>query len=171
LKEQDLSPEAYEAQLADVIEKDCLCEGLGASALLSEGLKPAHNLHAVTICPGPNLAYFSGVFTLQQMVDHIYGRLNLLNSVKRSNFFVNELQMYVKYFDDELKKNVDNLTTKKVRYLQLFQSNLLQGVAYYKELIPSLKNEAERYLEEMKEELNQFEEKIQNMSVPVPVGA
>jgi hypothetical protein len=171
LKEQNLSPEVYEAQLAEVTEKDCLCEGLGASALLSEGLKPAHNLNAVTICPGPNLAYFSGVFTLQQMVDHIYGRLNLLNSVKRSNLFVNELRMYVKYFDDELKKSADNLTTKKVRYLQLFQNNLLQGVAYYKELIPSLKNEAERYLEEMKEELNQFENTIRNKTVPVPVSA
>ncbi|NBB18637.1 hypothetical protein GVN20_04640 [Runella sp. CRIBMP] len=171
LKEQNLSPEVYEAQLAEVTEKDCLCEGLGASALLSEGLKPAHNLNAVTICPGPNLAYFSGVFTLQQMVDHIYGRLNLLNSVKRSNLFVNELRMYVKYFDDELKKSADNLTTKKVRYLQLFQNNLLQGVAYYKELLPSLKNEAERYLEEMKEELNQFENTIRNKTVPVPVNA
>ncbi|RDB02666.1 hypothetical protein [Runella aurantiaca] len=171
LKEQNLSPEVYEAQLAEVTEKDCLCEGLGASALLSEGLKPAHNLNAVTICPGPNLAYFSGVFTLQQMVDHIYGRLNLLNSVKRSNLFVNELRMYVKYFDDELKKSADHLTTKKVRYLQLFQNNLLQGVAYYKELIPSLKNEAERYLEEMKEELNQFENTIRNKTVPVPVSA
>ena len=171
LKEQNLSPAEYEAQLAEVTEKDCLCEGLGASALLSEGLQPAHKLNAVTICPGPNLAYFSGVFTLQQMVDHIYGRLNLLNSVKRSNLFVNELRMYVKYFDDEMKKNMDNLTTKKVRYFQLFQTNLLQGVDYYKQLIPSLKNEAERYLEEMKEELNQFENTIKNMSVPVPVGA
>jgi hypothetical protein len=79
--------------------------------------------------------------------------------------------MYVKYFDDELKKNMDNLTTKKVRYFQLFQTNLLQGVAYYKELIPSFKNEAERYLEEMKEELNQFENTIRNISVSVPVGA
>ncbi len=169
LKEQNLSPEAYEVQLAEVTEKDCLCEGLGASALLSEGLKPAHNLNAVTICPGPNLAYFSGVFTLQQMVDHIYGRLNLLNSVKRSNLFVNELRMYVKYFDDELKKSADNLTAKKVRYLQLFQTNLLQGVAYYKSLIPSLKNEAERYLEEMKEELEQFESTLKN--IPLPVAA
>jgi hypothetical protein len=66
---------------------------------------------------------------------------------------------------------MDNLTTKKVRYFQLFQTNLLQGVAYYKELIPSFKNEAERYLEEMKEELNQFENTIRNISVSVPVGA
>ncbi|MFN8345607.1 MAG: hypothetical protein U0X91_11415 [Spirosomataceae bacterium] len=171
LQEQDLPAEQYEKQLAEITEKDCLCEGLGASALLKEGLKPAHNLKAVTICPGPNLAYFSGVFTLQQMVDHIYGRLNLLNSVKRSHFFVNELRMYIDYFDNEIKKSADSLNTKKVRYLQLFQTNLLQGIAYYKELIPSLKNEAERYLEEMKEELNQFEITIQNMPVSVPVGA
>ncbi|WP_428656891.1 hypothetical protein [Runella sp.] len=167
LKDRNLSTEEYEQQLAEVTEKDCLCEGLGASMLLSEGLKPAHNLKAVTICPGPNLAYFSGIFTLQQMVDHIYGRLNLLNSVKRSNFFVNELKMYVKYFDDELKKNRNSLTTKKMRYLQLFQANLLQGIAYYKELIPSLRNEAERYLEEMKEELNQFEYTLKNVQMPV----
>lgn len=170
LKEQSLLPEQYDAQIAEVVEKDCLCEGLGASALLKDGLKPAHNLKAVSICPGPNLAYFSGIFSLQQMVDHIYGRINILNSVKRSNLFVNELRMYVKYFDDELKKNKDSLTSKKVRSLQLFQNNLLQGIAYYKKLVPMLKNEAERYLEEMKAELSQFENTIQQMAIPVPMG-
>jgi hypothetical protein len=171
LKEQNLLPEQYDAQMTEVLEKDCLCEGLGASALLKDGLKPAHNLKAVSICPGPNLAYFSGIFSLQQMVDHIYGRINILNSVKRSNLFVNELRMYVKYFDDELKKNKESLTSKKVRSLQLFQSNLLQGIAYYKELVPMLKNETERYLEEMKEELFLFENIIKQMVIPVPVRA
>lgn len=170
LKEQNLLPEQYEARVAEVVEKDCLCEGLGASALLKGGLQPAHNLKAVSICPGPNLAYFSGIFSLQQMVDHIYGRINILNSVKRSNLFVNELRMYVKYFEDELKRNRESLTTKKVRSLQLFQSNLLQGIAYYRELVPMLKNEAERYLEEMKEELSQFENTIKQIVIPMPVG-
>ncbi len=169
LKEQNLLPEQYDAQMTEVLEKDCLCEGLGASALLKDGLKPAHNLKAVSICPGPNLAYFSGVFTLQQMVSHIYGRTNLLNSVKRSNMFVNELRMYVKYFEDELKKNKDTLTTKKVRSLQSFQTNLLQGIDYYKALISSLKNETKHYLEEMKEELSQFEGVIKNISISVPM--
>lgn len=171
LQEQNLLPEQLDEQLAAITEKDCLCEGLGASALLKDGLKPAHNLKAVSICPGPNLAYFSGVFTLQQMVDHIYGRANILNSVKRSNLFVNELRMYVQYFEDELKKSRDSLTTKKARSLQSFQANLLQGINYYKGLLPMLKNEAERYLQEMKEELSQFEETLQNMSLPIPVTA
>lgn len=171
LQEQNLLPEQLDEQLAAITEKDCLCEGLGASALLKDGLKPAHNLKAVSICPGPNLAYFSGVFTLQQMVDHIYGRANILNSVKRSNLFVNELRMYVQYFEDELKKSRDSLTTKKARSLQSFQANLLQGINYYKGLLPMLKNEAERYLQEMKDELSQFEETLQNMSLPIPVVA
>jgi hypothetical protein len=171
LQEQNLFPEQLDEQLAAITEKDCLCEGLGASALLKDGLKPAHNLKAVSICPGPNLAYFSGVFTLQQMVDHIYGRTNILNTVKRSNLFVNELRMYVQYFEDELKKSRDSLTTKKARSLQSFQANLLQGINYYKGLLPMLKNEAERYLQEMKEELSQFEETLQNMSLPIPVVA
>lgn len=171
LQEQNLLPEQLDEQLAAITEKDCLCEGLGASALLKDGLKPAHNLKAVSVCPGPNLAYFSGVFTLQQMVDHIYGRANILNSVKRSNLFVNELRMYVQYFEDELKKSRDSLTTKKARSLQSFQANLLQGINYYKGLLPMLKNEAERYLQEMKDELSQFEETLQNMSLPIPVTA
>jgi hypothetical protein len=171
LQEQNLLPEQLDEQLAAITEKDCLCEGLGASALLKDGLQPAHNLKAVSVCPGPNLAYFSGVFTLQQMVDHIYGRANILNSVKRSNLFVNELRMYVQYFEDELKKSRNSLTTKKARSLQSFQANLLQGINYYKGLLPMLKNEAERYLQEMKEELSQFEETLQSMSLPIPVVA
>jgi len=171
LQDQGLSTAAYEEQLATVVEKDCLCEGLGASALLKDGLTPAHNLKAVSVCPGPNLAYFSGVFSLKQMIDHIYGRTNLLNSVKRSNFFVNELRMYVDYFEKELKKNTEQLTTKKLRSLQLFKTNLLEGISYYQQLLPRFKNEAESYLNEMREELTQFEKVIQQMALPEPAMA
>ena len=69
-------------EIEKVIEKDCLCEGLGASALLKNDAELSHKLSAVTICPGPNLAYFSGVFSLRQMVDHIYGRVNVLNKLQ-----------------------------------------------------------------------------------------
>ena len=55
--------------------------GLGTSTLLVNKAKLSHGLSAVTICPGPNLVYFSGIFSLKQMVDHIYGRINLLNDV------------------------------------------------------------------------------------------
>ena len=50
--------EISEEEINGVLEKDCLCEGLSAPAILSGGEVPRRNLKAVTICPGPNLAYF-----------------------------------------------------------------------------------------------------------------
>ena len=46
---------------------------------------------------GPNLAYFSGIRSLQEMVDHIYGRVNLI-SKERPSMFLNEIVLYINYF-------------------------------------------------------------------------
>ncbi len=91
LKERGLNEGAYAREVERITAKDCLCEGLGASALIKDGMTPAHKLEAVAICPGPNLAYFSQVVPLRTMVDHIHGRLSLLNENLRSHMFVNEL--------------------------------------------------------------------------------
>jgi len=160
----------YKAEKINFLnQRDCLCEGLGVSALLKHDINPAHKLTAVTICPGPNLAYFSGVFTLKQMVDHIYGRTNILNSLKRPNMFVNELILYVDYYKNQLNKHVENLSTAQIRTLKAFHTNLLSGIDYYKSLASSFKNETERYIEEMKEELNALETSIMNLSLSFEV--
>ena len=160
----------YKAEKINLLnQRDCLCEGLGVSALLKNDINPAHKLTAVTICPGPNLAYFSGVFTLKQMVDHIYGRTNILNSLKRPNMFVNELVLYVEYYKNQLNKQVENLSTAQIRTLKAFHTNLLSGIDYYKSLASSFKNETERYIEEMKEQLNALETSIVNLSLSFEV--
>ena len=166
LQEQNLPTEVLQAEMDAITIKDCLCEGLGAPALLKKNISPAHGSSAVVVCPGPNLAYFSGVHTLKQMVDHIYGRVNLLNSVKRSNMFVNELNLYADYLKEELNKYFDNANANKVRYLKNIKTNLLKGVEYYKEMSASLKMETDKYIDEMKEELNVLEDTIMNMTLP-----
>src|SRR5690606_37880047 len=113
LKESDFSPEVKEEEIRKVTEKDCLCEGLGAPALLKNKLSPAHNLKAVSICPGPNLAYFSGTFSLKEMVDHIYGRANVLNQINRPHVFINELKIYIEYFKNDMEDSLDSMTAKK----------------------------------------------------------
>ncbi|BAV06015.1 hypothetical protein SAMN05421788_10687 [Filimonas lacunae] len=151
LEEKNLSPEEYQKALQNITSKDCLCEGLGAATLLKENIPTAYP--AVTICPGPNLAYFSGVHTLQEMVDHIYGRLNILNSLYRPNMFVNELHLYIDYW----KKNIENactLSPKQVKYFQSFKSNLLEGIQYYKLLAVQFKKESSQYITVMKDELD-----------------
>jgi hypothetical protein len=128
LKEKNLPEAQYEREYNAITAKDCLCEGLSAATLIKDNLPLPHNLAAVTICPGPNLAYFSGVFSLSQMVGHIYGRRNLLNSLPRPNMFINELVMYVDYFKERLVKL--DLSPKQLKSIQTFKSNLLDGTAY-----------------------------------------
>jgi hypothetical protein len=161
LKDQIVDEKILQHEIEKVTEKDCLCEGLGASALLKNKTKLSHNLSAVTICPGPNLAYFSDTFSLKQMVDHIYGRLNILNNLNRPNIFVNELQLYFDYLKKEIEDQYNVITDKKITYFQTFKSNLLKGIDYYEALVPKIKqSNAElkvniiNQLEELKSSLN-----------------
>jgi hypothetical protein len=174
LKIEDLRKNSTdEASLKEAItavtEKDCLCEGLAVSALLNNEVKAPHKLNAVTICPGPNLAYFSGVFSLKQMVDHIYGRINILNKLDRPNIFVNELQLYADYLKTELEKNLNTLSTRKAAYFQSFRDNLLDGIQYYetlfgkiKELDSSFRMENFQSLRSIRDSLNQLFKSAEN---------
>ena len=171
VQESDMSAKQKEEKINFLTQRDCLCEGLSASVLIKNHVHPAHNLKAVTICPGPNLAYFSGIFSLQQMIDHIYGRTNILNSLKRPNMFVNELLLYVDYYKNQLNKQVENLSAAQMRSLKAFHTNLLSGIDYYKSLANSFKNETERYIDEMKEELNVIEQIVLNLNLPMEVVA
>ncbi|MBX3164525.1 MAG: hypothetical protein KF900_08590 [Bacteroidetes bacterium] len=153
LADTSLSKEKIAERYNEIIEKDCLCEGLAAPALLKNNIKDPHRLEAVTICPGPNLAYFSGVFSLEDMVSHIYGRLNILNPLYRPHIFINELKMYVDYLKKELDKNLEALNEKQAKYFSSFKANLLQGIEYYKNLLPKMTDEADEFKKKMKEEI------------------
>ncbi|MDX5418386.1 MAG: hypothetical protein LPK14_03525 [Hymenobacteraceae bacterium] len=133
-------PEAeYKAEEAKVLAKECLCEGLANTALVKLGIaRKAVASRPIAICPGPNMAYFSNIFKLQEMVDHIYGRMNVLNSTYRPHMFVNELNMYVQYWKNKKAELQETMTDKQEKYLQSFWQNLQQGIAYYKELVPTL---------------------------------
>lgn len=156
-------PEAeYKAAEAKVLEKECLCEGLANTALLKFGIsRKAVASRPVAICPGPNLAYFSNIFKLQEIVDHIYGRVNVLNNTYRPHVFINELSMYVQYWKNKKAELQETMTDKQEKYLQSFWQNLQQGIAYYKELVPTLfKDQLEKrvlMLNELLEAENQLQ--------------
>ncbi|HAW53189.1 MAG TPA: hypothetical protein DCX54_12825 [Flavobacteriales bacterium] len=148
-----------------VTEKDCLCEGLSSTVLLKNNIPVPHKLEAVTICPGPNLAYFSEVFSLEQMVGHIYGRINNLNLLNRSHVFINELVMYVDYLKSEIQKSSDSLSDKRVKYFSAFKANLLNGIDYYIGLAPNLQDEKEEFINKLKEELEKIKNSISEYSL------
>ncbi|KAA9345963.1 nitronate monooxygenase family protein [Adhaeribacter soli] len=156
----DLPEAEYQLEASKVLAKECLCEGLANTALIDYGmpLKPANK--GVAICPGPNMAYFSGIFSLKEMVDHIYGRTNILNSLYRPHMFVKELKMYVDYWQNLKKEQPAIPTDKQQKYLRTFRENLLQGIIYYKQLLPQIFEPETESALLMKEELYQFEEEL-----------
>jgi hypothetical protein len=149
--------------LASVLEKDCLCEGLGAAAILTEGETPRRNLSAVTICPGPNLAYFKQLFSLKEMVGHIYGKISLPMSPTRPHVFVKELQLYVKYLQNELTACRNDLNEKKVAYFEKFSENLQKGISYYTDLWEECDLGESTSFETWSESLELFKARISGM--------
>lgn len=142
--------------------KDCLCEGLSAPAILAAGEIPRRNLTAVTICPGPNLAYFKGIFPLKGMVDHIYGKFSLNVDPERPHVFVKELQLYVTYLKKEFETKITEKTAKKDAYLEKFRNNLIDGVGYYQELINSIQLDSEDILQKMKGQFLSIKKEIKS---------
>jgi hypothetical protein len=162
LESADLPTEQFQKQFDLITEKVCLCEGLATSAYIKNNILEPKERTAVSICPGPNLAYFSGSYTLEQMIKHIYGKVNLLNEIDRPNLFINELKLYIEYLDKEVSQQVEQLNEKKQKYLSKFKEQLQTGISYYKELIPKLYNETEVYRIKMLKELLGFEGKLKD---------
>jgi hypothetical protein len=165
LEEKQAEPSVFEREFNKITEKDCLCEGLGTPVLLKNNLTLSHKLQAVTICPGPNLAYFSKISTLRDMVDHIYGRSNILNSLKRPNIFVNELMLYTDYLKNEIK-NSTILNISQTRYFQKFKANLLNGIEYYRTQLPLIRYEQEKNIKEMFQHLFEIKQSLERIIIP-----
>jgi hypothetical protein len=126
LQSLNLEPIDLAEQINAVTEKLCLCEGLTTAALLKNDLLKSRENKAVAICPGPNLAWFSGIFSLDEMVKHIYGKANLLEKVERPNMFINELTLYVNYLKKDLERHAKDLTDKKAKYFAKFREQLVR---------------------------------------------
>ena len=158
LEQEETDPVLLQQKVDAVTEKACLCEGLATSAYLAHDVLKPRESSAVAICPGPNLAYFSGSFSLEEMVKHIYGKINLLGNSARSNVFINELKLYIEYLRNDISGNMEDM--KKTKYLTRFRDQLQNGIQYYKTLIPRIYNQTEVYRQKMMAELLELEQQV-----------
>lgn len=158
-----LEPAQHQQQYETITEKICLCEGLCASSYLKNGLLKPRESKAVSICPGPNLAYFSGVYTLKEMVGHIYGRKNLLTGINRPIFFINELNLYLAYLKKDIAAQLNIFTEKKTKYFTRFSEQLQQGITYYRNLVPDLKLQTDTAIQEIQLQLTEAELALASM--------
>ena len=161
-----LSPEAYKKAHDKITVKSCLCAGLVMTAYSENNLLKRSDGKGISVCPGPNMAYFSEKSTLQEMAEHIYGKRNVLNDSYRPNMFIKELGMYIDYLKKEIMESVEDLNDKKLKYFATFKINLISGAAYYEGLISEMKEESEIVKVKFIEELHQFTEAIKNINLP-----
>ena len=140
LDKENLSPEKYKIKYDEITGKSCICVGLGTSALLTNNLDTTSEGDGVSICPGPNMAYFSTIMSLENITDHIYGRANMISRSDRPNIFIKELKVYIAYLEDKITTAKDSMTIKQEKYLLTFIKNLNNGINYYHNLFTDLKN-------------------------------
>ncbi len=142
-----LPQEDYDHQYETITEKVCLCEGLCSSVYIKLGISKPKENKAVAICPGPNLSYFDRTYSLDEMVKHIYGSIDLLANVKRPHVFIKELNLYVDYLKKDLQNHLKDLNDKKKKGLANFKLQLQNGINYYKQLINDLPDQTPEFLQ------------------------
>ena len=131
LQSLNLPAEDYEKQYQDVVSKECLCIGLMNSAVRQYNLPPVKKLTAVTICPGPNIAYFSKIVSLREIIDHIYGRADILANPGRPHMFIKELKLNIDYLKEQIE-DLKGKNDKLLKDINSFGAQLLKGIEYYR---------------------------------------
>ncbi len=126
------SGEILSAARQKILDKVCLCVGLSTSAQMAHGIDTGFEGKAVSVCPGPNLAWFDRIMSLKEMAGHIYGKNNVISRTDRPHMFINELRMYVDYLKGKAEEAIAVRDAKIARQLKGFKGNLIQGIEYYK---------------------------------------
>ena len=169
LDSKSVSADEYESQFKFITDKACLCEGLSVPAYIKNNILRPRESRAVTICPGPNVSYFSKIYSLEEMVKHIYGRINLLEGIDRPHAFINELTLYVGYLKKDIEVNIKNLTDKKAKQLNKFKEQLLNGIDYYGNLLPEIKKCSKTINTTFKADLEHLQLLINHIRLPLSV--
>lgn len=167
LDAENLSKKEYISKYNEIVERACICVGLGTSALITHDIETNTEGESVSICPGPNMAYFSKKMTLKEITNHIYGRSKMLTSNNRPNMFIKELNIYLDYYKKQIEDIQAEMTKKQEKYLQSFAYNLNEGIQYYDNLFRSLKDTFNDTKSTILSELEFSKKRLQTLNVRI----
>ncbi|MBS9463486.1 hypothetical protein KIM67_13795 [Flagellimonas sp. 389] len=170
LDTKGLSKETYSKEYDKIVQKTCACVGLGTAALLKYDLDTKKEGDGVSVCPGPNMAYFSKEMSLKEITDHIYGASNVVTRTDRPNMFIKELHIYIDFLQSKLDEVKDSMDNRRKKYLSTFVKNLNEGISYYQHIFGSLKTTFKssrlqilKDLEKGKNTLGQIDSELDNI--------
>ena len=97
------------------------------------------------------------------MVDHIYGRINIIKQKDRPHLFIKELQLYLDYFKNKIDDTAKAMDEKQLVYLLDFKKNLNNGIDYYLELFNDCKIKFQDTKKQILTELDQLQMELNNI--------
>ena len=150
----------------EITEKICLCMGLSAAAFVTNEIETRES-KAVSICPGPNMAYFDKLLSLEDMTKHIYGLENFMSRTDRPNMFMKELNLYMDYLKNKLEEAKKDWNKKQEKYFNRFFQNMNDGIAYYNNLFDSVKDKYEQTKDETLASLEKTKSKLAELALQV----
>ncbi|WP_420604169.1 hypothetical protein [Flagellimonas sp.] len=167
LDKEDLPESEYQTRYTKIIEKACTCVGLGTSALLANDLETKTEGEGVSVCPGPNIAYFSKAMGLTEIINTIYGKSPTITSSERPNMFVKELNIYIDFLKKKLNETKLTSTPKQIKYVKTFANNLQEGLQYYNQLFDEVCTKTGNDLSSIFLGLRKSEEKLQTLNFEI----
>ncbi|MBL3658982.1 hypothetical protein [Fulvivirga sediminis] len=163
LKSLNLPQLQFDKAVEEMQTVECLCVGLSNSVPRNYNVPFVKGLTNVTICPGPNIAYFNKRATLKEMVDHIYGRADIIKNGQRPHMFVKELGLYVDYFKEQLTSVTETLSTKEKRTHTKFYKQIIEGVAYYRGMADQIVEKSDDMKAAFLNALNHMEDQLDRL--------
>ena len=139
LETGELTDNQFQKEFKSLTSKECLCNGLSTSVMHINNMDRKLENEGVSVCPGPNLAYYSKTSTLQDMTNHIYGKSSVMNRADRPNMYIKELGLYMDFLQNKLNDALSVMDKKKERYFGKFIKNMENGIAYYQDLFTNTK--------------------------------
>jgi len=168
IRNNGFSPKQIVEETAKLVLKSCICYDLGGGARLKNRIDATATS---AICCGPNITNFSRIATLEEMINHIYGKANLMTNPERVHMFVQELKLYVEYLRKEAEEFSRGIAARTPKYFEEFKGNLLEGIQYYKNMARQIVDEKrERFLSDLASLQKQLE-LITVVPQPQPVPA
>jgi hypothetical protein len=82
--------------------------------------------------------------------------------------FINEIRLNIDHLKNEIQKALKTISEREHARFAEYKKNLLDGIEYYKKLVPQLMKESERYRQMMRAQLLELEYELMQLVIPYP---
>ncbi len=162
LKALGLPQNEFNKQSKGITAKACICSQLGDGVYINENISKKDGLFPA-VCPGPNIAYFNRSMTLKEMIDHIYGRINMMPFIERPHMFIKELKLNIEQFEILLADFKAESNDKKRAVIEEYHLNLYEGIKYYRAIVSQMTEEIESSRERFLSDLDNCSTRISTL--------